>query len=130
MGVVADGGDGGGGGGGGDLGGHARERAMALLEATHDFPCEYEITVIAFNREPVTAALRRELGLGERDAEAARPGASAEARPGEPGHRHRIRPSREGKYLSHRFSTRVDHAAQVIELHARLRAVDGVVTIL
>src|SRR5216110_2954083 len=36
----------------------ARARALALLEATHVFPCEYDLTVIAFNREPTTLAVK------------------------------------------------------------------------
>ena len=43
---------------------------------------------------------------------------------------HEIRASREGKYLSHRFAVHVRGAVEVLELYARLRSLEGVVTIL
>ena len=90
----------------------ARARALALLEATHQFPCTYDLTVIAFNQEVTTAAVRG----------AVAPDGDAVA--------HRMVESRAGKYLSHRFSVRVAAAADVLEIYARVRRVEGVVTIL
>lgn len=110
--------------GGDDDGAHARARA--LLEATHQFPCAYEITVIAFNQEPITEALRKEARVTGSDGGAGNPGGAPD--PDDAGYR--ARASREGKYLSHRFSVPVNHAGEVLELYARLRSVVGVVTIL
>lgn len=128
-----------------------RTRALALLEATHRFPCEYEITVIAFNTDPITAAVRNEIWVAKADVTTeggtdAKPDASADAdlnaemdmggdgarrETGDEGGRgYQTRASRAGKYLSHRFSVRVRAAVDVLDLHARLRAVVGVVTIL
>jgi|GEM_PF-1035073 len=123
----------------------ARARAMALLEATHQFPCDYAFTVIAFGHEAVTESVRR---AARRDVEAesrlasearesgapdelqeARQEARPDARPDElPGYE--VRPSREGKYLSHRFTVRVTSAHEVLQFYARLRSLEGVVTIL
>ena len=94
----------------------ARARALALLEATHQFPCDYAFTVIAFSHDAVTESVRR----------AAR--GDAEARDELPGCE--VRPSREGKYLSHRFTVRVTSAHEVLQFYARLRSLEGVVTIL
>jgi putative lipoic acid-binding regulatory protein len=94
----------------------ARARALALLEATHQFPCDYAFTVIAFSHDAVTESVRR----------AAR--GDAEARDELPGYE--VRPSREGKYLSHRFTVRVTTGHEVLQVYARLRTLEGVVTIL
>lgn len=90
----------------------ARERALALLEATHQFPCDYSLTVIAFNDAPVTTAVK------------------AAVTEGVPDHSHQAIESKAGKYLSHRFAVKVTDAAHVLDIYARIRAVDGVVTIL
>ena len=89
-----------------------RARALALLEATHAFPCEYAVTVIAFNAEPVTAAVKAAVVEGAAD------------------HAHQAIESKAGKYLSHRFAVKVTGAAHVLEIYARVRSVEGVVTIL
>ena len=90
----------------------ARARSLALLEATHQFPCAYDLTVIAFNQEVTTAALRGAVVLD-----------------GDPV-AHQMIESRAGKYLSHRFSVRVSAAVEVLEIYARVRRVEGVVSIL
>lgn len=90
----------------------ARARALALLEATHQFPCAYDLTVVAFNEEVTTAAVR-----------------GAVVADGDPVS-HQVIESRAGKYLSHRFSVRVAAAVDVLEIYARVRRVEGVVTIL
>lgn len=125
----------------------ASARALALLEATHQFPCEYEITVIAFNTDPITAAVRNEARVSRADATTgAKTNAKTDVRAAadvdmgggdvpretsdEGGTGYHTRASREGKYLSHRFSVQVRAAGDVLELHARFRAVEGVVTIL
>jgi putative lipoic acid-binding regulatory protein len=94
----------------------ARRRAIDLLESNHDFPTVFSLSVIARNDEAVEAALLKaaaaELGapLGE-DA-------------------HERRPSAQGKYVSHRLKIHCATAEAVLALYARLRAVDGVITLL
>ena len=90
----------------------AAERAKALLEATHQFPCHYSLTVIAFNSEEVTTALKSAVASGRDNID------------------HQVRESSAGKYLSHRFSLSVAEANAVLELYALVRAIEGVVTIL
>jgi putative lipoic acid-binding regulatory protein len=89
-----------------------RARALALLEATHQFPCEYALTVIAFNADTVTLAVKAAVIEGAAD------------------HSHHAIESKAGKYLSHRFAVKVTDAAHVLEIYARVRSVDGVLTIL
>ena len=93
----------------------ARARSLELLEATHQFPCHYQLTVIAFNREPVTEAVRGVVPV-----------------PGDEGMivDHKTTASGGGKYLSHRFLVKVGTAIEVLELYARVRTIDGVVMIL
>ena len=95
----------------------ARARAVELLQATHQFPCAYSVTVIAFNREAVTTAVR----------EAAYFGVPV---PGEREGAYQSQESREGKYRSHRLAVQVSDAVSVLALYARLKSVDGVVTLL
>ena len=90
----------------------AAARAKALLEATHQFPCDYALTVIAFNSETVTIALKNAVATGRERLE------------------HQTRESSGGKYLSHRFSVSVTEASAVLELYSVVRAIEGVVTIL
>lgn len=90
-----------------------------MLQATHQFPCSYAVTVIAFNREAVTADVRRAVVVVLETAVDG-PGDTT----------HETRASREGKYLSHRFAVPMRNAEEVLEMYARLRVVEGVVTIL
>jgi putative lipoic acid-binding regulatory protein len=94
----------------------ARARALGLLEATHQFPCAYSVTVIAFNQDGVTAAVRAAAYLDV-------------IPPPEP-EAYQSQESREGKYRSHRLAVPVPDAHSVLALYARLRAVEGVVTLL
>jgi putative lipoic acid-binding regulatory protein len=96
----------------------ARARALALLEATHQFPCAYSVTIIAFNHETVTAAVRDAAYQAQAHGEASGGG------------EYQSQESRAGKYRSHRIAVNVPDAASVLELYARLRAVEGVVTLL
>lgn len=103
-----------------------RTRALELLEAAHQFPCAFAITVIAFNSELITEAVRKE-------ARAIRSGGGpsgdgVEHEPSEVDYQ--ARASREGKYLSHRFSVPVSHAGEALDLRARFWSVEGVVKIL
>lgn len=94
----------------------AQARALALLEATHSFPCAYSVTVIAFNQADVTAEVRRAVYGGADEPE--------------DGGAHHSQESRGGKYLSHRIAVPVPDARSVLELYARLRVIEGVVTLL
>jgi putative lipoic acid-binding regulatory protein len=92
------------------------KRAIDLLEANHTFPGDFSLTVIALNSETVTAALVESVqeGLAAPLDEAAR----------------ETRSSSGGKYLSHRLRVPCASAADVIRLYARIRRVEGVVTML
>jgi putative lipoic acid-binding regulatory protein len=94
----------------------ARRRAIELLEANHEFPENFAVSVIARNDEAVTAAVLAAAAVG------------LDAPLGEGSHERR--PSVHGKYVSHRLSVPCASAEQVLVLFARLRAVDGVITIL
>jgi putative lipoic acid-binding regulatory protein len=92
------------------------QRTLGLLEAQHVFPGDYPLTVIALNSEAVTAALvlAIEEGLGAALPETAR----------------QTRLSSGGKYVSHRVNVPCAAAADVIRLYARVRLVEGVVSVL
>jgi putative lipoic acid-binding regulatory protein len=94
----------------------ARRRAIELLEANHAFPCQFSLSVIARSDEAVEAALLAAAAAGT----AQTMGELA----------HERRPSTHGKYVSHRLNVPCASAEAVLELFARLRAVDGVITIL
>ncbi len=93
-----------------------RGRALALLEATHKFPVVYEMTVITFSRPEVFSALEAAVATG-----LAAPLGEAD---------HQMIPSRAGKYTSHRFRVPCAAAEDVLSLYARVKAVEGVVTLL
>ena len=94
----------------------ARRRAIELLEAEHDFPGDFSVAVIARNEEDVSAAVLAAAaeGLGAPLGDEA----------------HERHPSAHGKYVSHRLKVPCASAEAVLGLYARLRAVDGVITIL
>jgi putative lipoic acid-binding regulatory protein len=92
-----------------------RARAIELLEANHVFPTAYSVAVIALNSEDVTARVVA---------------AVVEELPEPTPEAHEVRPSSQGKYVSHRLTVHVSDAEHVLRLYARLRAVDGVMTIL
>ncbi|HVZ74237.1 MAG TPA: DUF493 domain-containing protein [Polyangia bacterium] len=94
-----------------------RAKALALLEANHEFPTAYSVSVIAISGDEVA----------ERIAIAAFDERSSPKRT-EGDHTHK--PSSGGKYVSHRLIVQVENAEHVLELYARLRAIDGVMTIL
>ncbi len=93
-----------------------RQRALALLEATHVFPVEYSISIIAVNTEAVAVDVRVAVETG-----------LVEALPADA---YDLQPSKGGRYLSHRFRVPCQTAVDVLELYARVRMVTGVVTIL
>jgi putative lipoic acid-binding regulatory protein len=92
------------------------QRSIDLLEANHVFPGDYSFSVIAHNADAVTAAV---IAAIEAELGASLPGEAREARP-----------SSQGKYVSHRLRVHCQSAAQVLALYARVRAVEGVVTVL
>lgn len=91
-----------------------RARSLALLEATHRFPTDYALSVIARNDERVFVALRAAISM-----------AWAEAIPD--GAYERVE-SRAGNYASHRFRVRCASADDVLRLYERVLAVEGVIT--
>ena len=91
-----------------------RQRAIELLEANHVFPGPISVSVIGRNDPAVELAVLAAAGLGEA------PGAD----------RHDRKESGGGKYVSHRLTVQCASAAEVLDLFARLRAVDGVITVL
>ena len=93
-----------------------RARALALLQATHKFPVEYHISVIAVGTEEVRLNVRAAVEAGPHGA------ISDDA--------YTCVPSSGGKYASHRFRVTCDSAEDVLELYARVRAVTGVITLL
>jgi putative lipoic acid-binding regulatory protein len=93
-----------------------RARALALLEATHQFPTEYHVSVITVTEDAVFVAIRAAVQQG------------LPAPLGDDAHQ--IVPSSGGKYSSHRFRVPVQRAEDVLELYARIRQVTGVVTVL
>jgi putative lipoic acid-binding regulatory protein len=91
-----------------------RARAIALLEANHVFPTDYSISVIAHNDEAVAVSI----------VEAAFADTEGGSR------QHERKPSSGGKYVSHRLTLRARDAEHVLLIYARLRAIEGVITIL
>jgi putative lipoic acid-binding regulatory protein len=91
-----------------------RRRALELLEANHVFPGPFFVSVIAQNDPAVERAVLAAAGLADdRDADA-----------------HDPKESSGGKYVSHRLRVDVASAEAVLDLFARLRAVDGVIKVL
>jgi putative lipoic acid-binding regulatory protein len=98
---------------GGDPG-DQRKRAIELLEANHAFPCQFFVSVIARNDSGVETAV-----LAAAGGDAVLSAVS-----------HERRPSSGGKYVSHRLEVPCSSAEEVLLLFARLRAVEGVITVL
>ena len=91
-----------------------RARAIALLEANHAFPTDYALSVIARNADDVAALV---VAAAFEDAD-------------RPEGAHQTLPSSGGKYISHRLTIRCEDAEHVLRVYARLRAIEGVLTIL
>jgi putative lipoic acid-binding regulatory protein len=93
-----------------------RARALALLEATHEFPVEYAVSIITVSEETVVAEVRAavEFGLPEPLPE----------------HAYETVLSGAGRYASHRFKVPVASAEEVLALYDRLRVIAGVKSIL
>jgi putative lipoic acid-binding regulatory protein len=93
-----------------------RARAIALLEATHQFPVDYAVSVIAVTEESVVAQVRAavEHGLDQPLGDDA----------------YQTVLSAGGRYASHRFTIRCATPEAVLDLYERLRKIDGVKSIL
>ena len=91
-----------------------RRRAIELLEANHAFPCQFFVSVIARNDAAVETAVLAAAG-GDAVLAAVT---------------HERRSSSGGKYASHRLDVPCATAHEVLLLYARLRAVEGVITVL
>ena len=93
-----------------------RERAIKLLEETHEFPCDYHLTVIVMNDSTVVNEVKMAVEFGV--AKGSDPVACD------------TNASRGAKYLSLRFTVPVQDADAVLALHARVRVVKGVVRVI
>ena len=93
-----------------------RARAIALIEATHQFPVDYPISVIALNVDAVVAEVRAavEEGLDQPLGDQAYDSVM----------------SKGGRYSSHRFKVPCRGPEEVLALYDRLRRVKGVITLL
>jgi len=93
-----------------------RARAIALLEANHQFPADYPVSVITVTEETVVAQVRAavEFGLPAPLAEDA----------------YQTVLSGGGRYASHRFTVRCVSPEAVLDLYDRLRRIEGVKSIL
>jgi len=101
---------------GGALTEDPRERAIALLEATHQFPVEYDVSIITVTEETVVAEVRAAVEFGL-DAPL-------------PDDAYQTVLSGAGRYASHRFRVPVSSAEEVLDLYERLRKIAGVKSIL
>jgi putative lipoic acid-binding regulatory protein len=89
------------------------DHELALIEACHSFPCDFALSVIARNEDEVLAAVLAAVTDEARLLSA-----------------HDRQHSASAKYVSHRLAVRVGSAAEAHALRARLRAIDGVKTVL
>lgn len=92
-----------------------RARAIALLEATHTFPVEYDVSIIALNVDEVVAGVRAavEFGLPAPLGDDA----------------YSTVPSKAGRYSSHRFRVPCATPQAVLDMYDRIRKVTGVITV-
>ncbi len=93
-----------------------RAEAIALLLATHTFPMEYSISIIAMSGDVITARVRAAV---EAPLSLALPDDAYD-----------LQPSKGGRYLSHRFRVPCHAPEAVLDLYARVRLVEGVVTVI
>ena len=101
---------------GGALSDDPRARAIALLEATHQFPVDYLVSVITVTEETVVVQVRAAVEVG------------LEAPLDEGAYQTVL--SGGGRYASHRFTVRCASAEAVLDLYERLRKIEGVKSIL
>ena len=84
-----------------------------MIEACYAFPGEFPLAVIARNDEAVADALIAAVTADGRELKS-----------------HQRQASSGGKFVSHRLEVRVGSAIEAYDLRARLRAIDGVRTVL
>jgi putative lipoic acid-binding regulatory protein len=93
-----------------------RAAAIALLEATHKFPVEYDVSIITVTEETVVAEVRAAVEFGLASPL--------------PDDAYETVLSGAGRYSSHRFRVPVASAEDVLALYERLRRIEGVKSIL
>ena len=84
-----------------------------MIEACYAFPGDFPLAVIARNEEAVAEALTAAVTADGRELKS-----------------HERQASSGGKYVSHRLEVRVGSAIEAYDLRAKLRAIDGVKTVL
>ena len=90
-----------------------RQQDLEMIEACYAFPGDFPLAVIARNEEAVAEALTAAVTADGRELKS-----------------HQRQASSGGKYVSHRLEVRVGSAIEAYDLRARLRAIDGVRTVL
>jgi putative lipoic acid-binding regulatory protein len=90
-----------------------RQQDLEMIEACYAFPGDFPLAVIARNEQPVADALVAAVTADGRELKS-----------------HERQASSGGKYVSHRLEVRVGSAIEAYDLRARLRAIDGVRTVL
>jgi putative lipoic acid-binding regulatory protein len=93
-----------------------RDKALALLNTTHVFPVHYEVSVITLTSDAAFDSLRITIETLMVDVLSDENWTRV--------------PSRGGKYTSHRLRVPCANAEAVLELYARIRTIEGVVTVL
>lgn len=93
-----------------------RKRLLDLIEATHEFPGDYPLTVIILNESSVLTAVRAAVDAGLPVPH--------------PDDKLEIVSSSGARYLSLRFMVRLADATAVLDLHARVKTVAGVVRVI
>jgi putative lipoic acid-binding regulatory protein len=93
-----------------------RARAIALLQATHQFPTRYPVSIICVNADEVVAQVRAAVEEGQPEP------LSDDT--------YETVMSKGGRYSSHRFQVPCQDAEAVLALHERLRRITGVKTVL
>jgi putative lipoic acid-binding regulatory protein len=90
-----------------------RQQDLEMIEACYAFPGDFPLAVIARNEQSVADALVAAVTADGRELKS-----------------HERQASSGGKYVSHRLEVRVGSAIEAYDLRARLRAIDGVRTVL
>ena len=84
-----------------------------MIEACYAFPGDFPLSVIARNEQAVVDAVMAAATADGRELRS-----------------HQRQASSGGKYVSHRLEVRVGSATEAHALRARIRAIDGVKTVL
>jgi putative lipoic acid-binding regulatory protein len=90
-----------------------QRQEIELIEAVYEFPGDFPLSVIARNEQLVVDAVVVAATAEGRELRS-----------------HQRQESSGGKYVSHRLEVRVGSATEAQALRARLRAIDGVKTVL